>query len=281
MNVRVLIDKMASKSDPVPEKTSDSNCNVDDLIDKMENMMQSVKEKPASVLALSKLLSCDICKSFLRAPIRNCGKFHKVCYICSSEAGADKNCPAEGCTASLMPKILNSYADLADTVRVMGLPVQCKNRKNGCSEKGEEEEVKKHEVECDFRFVKQWFAGPEKMLFRELKDKVEEIFTGKWEFSYCMEGEQEMTCGAYKILREPDGHMFFIYLDTKDQSLFKASALVIGGEHVADKYRVEIRLSSSEKQITNTHHGPVLSVDVYNEFCGNEEAFYILMVFRY
>ena len=62
------------------------------------------------ILALSKLLGCDVCKSFARAPIRNCGQFHKVCSVCSGEAGADKTCPAEGCTGSLMPKTLKSNA---------------------------------------------------------------------------------------------------------------------------------------------------------------------------
>ena len=90
-----------------------------------------------------------------------------------------------------------------------------------------------------------------------------------------MEGKEKMTSGVYKVLHEPDGHIFFINLDTRDQFYFKAYAIVIGGEHVADKYRVEIRLSSCEKQITNTHHGPVLSIDAHDQFCDNDNAFMI------
>ena len=59
----------------------------------------------------------------------------------------------------------------------------------------------------------------------------------------------------------PGGHIFCIILDASKRHIFKALTAVIGGEHVANKYRVEIRLSSSEKEFTTTHHGPVFSVD--------------------
>merc|ERR1719323_1279260 len=56
--------------------------------------------------------------------------------------------------------------------------------------------------------------------------------------------------------------MFRIFLSASECDIFKAYAIVIGGEYVANRYRVEMRLSSSEKEFTTTHHGPVFSVDV-------------------
>ena len=45
---------------------------------------------------------------------------------------------------------------------------------------------------------------------------------------------------------------------------------------MANKYRVEMRLSSSEKEFTTTHHGPVFSVDVLHPW-KREEAFSVDM----
>ena len=50
--------------------------------------------------------------------------------------------------------------------------------------------------------------------------------------------------------------------------------MVIGGEHVANKCRVELRLYSSEMASTHTYHGPVYSVDFKNPWV-DKEAFSI------
>merc|ERR1712037_853716 len=106
-------------------------------------MILSLKENPASVLTpLSKLLSCDACKSFARAPIRYCGLHHTICSICDTEEESEESeeesdkCPAEGCEEKMMLKTF-ANAELAQMIRAMKLPVQCRNRKNGCPKKGE------------------------------------------------------------------------------------------------------------------------------------------------
>merc|ERR1719188_2871852 len=83
-----------------------------------------------------------------------------------------------------------------------------------------------------------------------------------------------MNNGFYRFCLGPDGHIFCIDLDATNESLFKAHALVIGGEHVAHKYRVELRLYSSEMESTHTYHGPVFSVDV-DEPWESKEAFIV------
>jgi len=54
---------------PAPKRTC--NNNVEDV--NRDIVINSMKENPASAaLALSKLLSCEACKSFARAPIQYC-----------------------------------------------------------------------------------------------------------------------------------------------------------------------------------------------------------------
>ena len=62
-----------------------------------------------------------------------------------------------------------------------------------------------------------------------------------------------------------------------EESLFKAYVRVLGGENVAKKYRVELRLFSSELSTTLTHHGPVYSQDnrPLRANNNNEKAFII------
>merc|ERR1712037_728434 len=84
---------------------------------------------------------------------------------------------------------------------------------------------------------------------------------------------------AYRDSIEPDGHRFRIILKASGSSFLQAYATVFGGERVAKKYRVELRLNSCEKEFTQhdrtlTHHGPVFSVDV-NEPWKREEVFLI------
>ena len=103
---------MASACDSNQKRTSESN--VDDASvptakricnnldnDQKDKVIQSIKENPASALALSNLLSCDICKSFARAPIQFCGGGHIICSLCYTEEG--KQCPANSCAEKLMP----------------------------------------------------------------------------------------------------------------------------------------------------------------------------------
>ena len=271
---------MASVSVPNRKRTPDSNaddatvptpkrtCNNEDYVnDQKEKMTKLLKDNPASALALLKLLSCDACKSFARAPIRYCNKCHTICSLCYSMEGDE--CPAEGCTDKLYDHgIVNT--ELTETIHAMELPVQCENRKNGCPEKGAEKEVEEHEIECEFRFV-----GSEGIMFKDILSDMKKSLEengGKWKFdkksNWKFDNEHTR---AYRASIGPDGRIFCITLDTVEESLFKAYAMVFGGERVAKKYRVELRLNSGEKEFTLTHHGPVFSADV-KEPWDREEA---------
>ena len=135
---------------PTPKRTRDNNSNVEDVNDKQDQVIKSLKENPTSALALTELLSCDSCQSFARSPIRYCDKCHTICSLCF--AGAGEKCPAVGCNDKLYLKNVEN-TQLSKMIRAMKLPVPCKNCKNGCPEKGEEKEVEEHEVECEFRPV--------------------------------------------------------------------------------------------------------------------------------
>ena len=257
-----------------PKRTCVSNVD-DDVKDKKEKMIQSLKENPASVLTLSKMLSCDACKSLARAPIRYCELCHKICSICYTKKG--QKCPAEGCKEKLLRKAVVN-AELTETIRVMKLPVQCSNRKNGCPEKGEEKEVEEHEIECEFRFVNTKFvvAGLEDRMFKDLLcfvDKGMKERDGKWAlFDKRVDGKSYNK--AHRDSIEPGGHRFRIILTASDSSFLKGCVTVFGGERVAKKYRVELRLNSCEKEFTITHHGPVFSVDV-KEPLNREETYMV------
>ena len=275
---------MASSNVPAPKRTSASNVDDDASVptpkktcnnnDEKETMIQSLKENPASVLALSKVLSCDACKSFARAPIRYCGLHHTICSICYTD-NESKECLAEGCTGKLKHKTFKK-SELTEAVRAMKLPVQCKNRKNGCPEKGEEKEVEEHEIECEFRFVETNVVCSGirmfKDVFRAVSAKVKER-EGKWKL--CVERDDGKGYKvAYRDYIDPDGHIFRIILDAGLATFIEAHATVIGGKRVANRYRVEMRLNSCEKEFTNTHHGPVFPVDVKNP-CSREECYTI------
>lgn len=270
---------MASVSVPNRKRTPDSNaddanvstpkrtCNNEDYVnDQKEKMAKLLKDNPASALALSKLLSCDACKSFARAPIRYCNKCHTICSLCYTKEGA--KCPAEGCKDKLQDiDVVN--AEMTETIRAMKLPVQCRNRKTGCLEKGEEREVEEHEIECEFRIT-----GCGKMFKDHLfivNKSVKVIGNGKWQFGPVVTNNK--YAWVFRDSIEPDGTMFSIYLGF-EKSLFKAYAQVIGGERVAKNYRVELKLSSSEKEFTHTHYGPVFSADVGKPW--NREETYII-----
>ena len=256
---------------PTPKRTCERNSNVEDVNDQKKKMIQSQlkEDNPAAVLALSKLLSCDACNSILRVPILICDRSHKICNLCWIE---DDNCTVEGCRERLvLGKPLS--AELAQVIHTMKLPLQCWNSKNGCPKVGNLEEVREHEIECEFRFVEAWFAGVygTGTMFKDLlcimAQKVKK-FDGKWQPYH------DEHNGFYRFLTEPDGHIFCIDLDASDESLFKAHAVVIGGRHVANKYRVKLRLYSSEMESTLTHHGPVFPVD-FEEPYNNKEAFIV------
>jgi len=164
--------------------------------------------------------------------------------------------------------------DLTETVRAMKLPVHCKNRKNGCHEIGEEKEIEKHEVECEFRILNFWRNGGKKVMFKDLLFRANEIvqkYDGNWILANCHKDNKTKYHEAQRHVIEPDGQIFRIILNA-NYTIFMAYVLIIGGEHVANKYRVEMRLGSGEKEFTTTHHGPVFSVDV-NHPGAREEAF--------
>ena len=250
-------------SSPTPKRTRLST--VDDVNDQQEKMIQALKkslENPASVLALSKSLSCGACKSYARAPVHFCDNHHTVCSICYEEHLGD--CPVEGCGEEelmLMPK---TYDSDTEVVRAMKLPVPCKNRNNGCPKEGNEEEVEEHEIECEFRFVETKVVSGGKRMFKDLRNSIEESAKarkGKWKLS----SEREDGKGynkAFKDIIQTDGLIFRIILDSSDPKFLDAGVTVFGGEIVANRYRVEMRLNSSEIEFTTTHHGPVFPIDV-------------------
>ena len=280
---------MASSSrDPIRKRTSGSNVDgasgpsakksnnnkvVDDSDDKKQQIIQSMMEKPASAIALSRMLCCDACNSFARAPVRSCGGWsgmsHKICSNCYTYGGG--NCPVEGCTDTLVMKTYVNK-ELTDTIHAMDLPVPCKNRKNGCPKNVKEREMGEHEIECEFRFVFN------KVIFKDLLFRMNEAAKkskGKWQFS-----QQEDAWDGYKCNRvfrtciEPDGRIFQIVLNGTHRFLIKVYAQVVGGERVANKYRVEFRLNSCEKEYTYSFHGPVMSADVLEPW--NREDVFII-----
>ena len=251
---------------PIPKRTRDKNCNVEDMNDQEEEVIQSLKENPGSALALTKLLSCDACKAFARAPIRNCGLRsglrHTICSACFTDGGT--KCPIKDCTGFMHETIVNEK--LTSTFQAMNLSVQCKNHKNGCPKKGKEKDVEEHEIECEYRRI--IIMEHHTMMFKDIlsgmKAQVEKN-DRKWKIF------NSKKASRYSF--EPDGHIFRIYLSIEG-NLFKAYTTVFGGENVAKKYRVELRLSSCEKEFTHTHHGPVFSLDV-QQIKLREEAFII------
>ena len=155
---------------PIPKRTRDTNCNVEDMNDQEEEVIQSLKDNPGSARALTKLLSCDACKAFARAPIRNCvgsGLRHTICSACACFTdGSITKCPIEGCTGFMNEKLVN--AELTSTFQAMNLSVQCRNRKNGCPKKGKEKEVEEHEIECEYRRIGH-------MMFKDLLSKIKTL----------------------------------------------------------------------------------------------------------
>ena len=141
-------------SAPTPKRARDGNSNVDDD-NCQKKMIQSLKENPTSAIVLSKMLTCDACHCYLRAPIQVCGQYHKICSNCFIKD--NDNCPAEDCTVKIMTWNPLS-GEMAETIRAMKLPVGCKNRKYDCPKMGEEKEIRKHEPECGFRYVNAWFG---------------------------------------------------------------------------------------------------------------------------
>ena len=80
---------------------------------------------------------------------------------------------------------------------------------------------------------------------------------GKWR----LYGERDMGgwLGADRFSIGPDGHIFNFDIDCANvDGCVKVCAVVIGGERVANKYRVEIRLSSCEKEFSITHWASLL-----------------------
>jgi len=194
----------------------------------------------------------------------------------------------KGLCEEIMPRNpLNG--EMEKTIRAMKLPVGCKNRKYDCPKMGEEKEIEKHEAECGFRYVYAWFANDDDEKLKDggsfndilcyVKEQVK-ISNGKWQPYNLGEDEDKDESnyhkdnGFYRFYNGPDGHIFCIDLDARHKSFFRATAVVIGGEHVANKYRVELRLYSSEMVSTHTYHGPVYSVDFEGSW-GDKEAFSI------
>jgi len=252
---------------PDPKRTCNNNSNVDDINDRKERIIQSLNENPSSVLALSKLLSCDACMSLVRGPIRYCGQIHKICSLCFK--GYDENCPTEGCTKEFV-HVTFEDTELSKAISAMKLPMPCINCRNGCHEKGEEKELKEHEIECEFRIVdtRELRVSCEKKppMFKDLlcamKSKIEKR-GGKWKVwkSRIWTGEGKNM--AAKDFIGPDGLIFriVVMICPGPERQVEVYPYVIGGERVASNYRVELRLSSDEKEFSLTHQGPVFSVD--------------------
>ena len=68
-NKRALESKAEDGSVPTPKRACDGNSNGDDD-NRQKKMIQSLKENPASAIALSKMMTCDACHCYLRAPIQ-------------------------------------------------------------------------------------------------------------------------------------------------------------------------------------------------------------------
>jgi len=253
-------------SSPTPKRTRLSNA--DDVNDQQEKVIQALEKSlknPSSVLALSKSLTCDACKSFARSPIHYCDNHHTVCSICSEEYLG--YCPVEGCGEEEL--ILNTYDSVTEVVRAMKLPVPCKNRSNGCPNEGTVREMEDHELECEFRFVDPGFLAGGRRMFKDLMSLMDDFVKknkGKWQIT-----NSGLT--AYWDSIGPDGHIFSVIIRSYNATFMKAYAYVMGGETVANGYRVEMRLSSCEKEFTLTHHGPVFPVDIKAKNC--EESFLI------
>ena len=82
-----------------------SNSKVDDVNGQKEQVIQALKENPASAIALSKMLRCDACMSFPRGPVRYCGRHHTICSICYSndyDLDWDTDCPANDCKEKIV-----------------------------------------------------------------------------------------------------------------------------------------------------------------------------------
>jgi len=239
--------------------------------DQKEKIIQFLNENSTSVLALSRMMSCDACRSLARGPIRYCGQIHKICSLCFIEG--DKNCPTEGCTETLMLKTF-WVTQFTEAISAIKLPVPCINCKNGCPEKGEEKELKEHEIECEFRIVCS-------KMFRKVCEKKPAMFK---DLLCVMKSKVERRGGKWKVMKGgkdaatdfngPDGLIFRILVRIRQEPHVEGYAFVIGGERVATKYRVELRLSSNEKEFSNIHYGPVFSVDEKDP-CNREELYRI------
>ena len=261
---------------PDPKRTCNNNSNVDDISDEEEKIIKSLNENPSLVLTLARLMSCDACKSLARGPIRYCGQIHKICSLCFIEG--DESCPTGGCTEKLMLKTFWA-TQFTEAISAMKLPLPCINCKNGCSEKGEEKELKEHEIECEFRIVSSKIlkvsCDKKPSMFKDLlcamKSKVEKR-GGKWKVWKSRSWTGEGKNLAANDFIGPDGLIFRILVIICPEPQVEVYAFVIGGERVASKYRVELRLSSNEKDFSHTHHGPVFSADTREPW--NREELY-------
>ena len=108
-------------------------------------------------------------------------------------------------------------------------------------------------------------------MFKDLLSKMEgQQNIGKWHLN----GDENRSVFAFKDSIEPDGHRFRVVLNAMSTTFIRAYAYVIGGETVANGYRVEMRLHSSEEEFTITYHGPVFPVDVTQPW-NQKESFWI------
>ena len=150
---------------------------------------------------------------------------------------------------------------MTEAIHAMKLPVHCRNRKNGCQEIGKDQELHEHEMECEFRIIPfPCLFGCGNRMFKDVKADLVNGKSLKW-FLFEKRSDANHYNAAFRDFVEPDGHIFRVILSVRDCRFFTAHAVVLGGECVADKYRVELRLSSNEKDVTTTHHGPVFSID--------------------
>ena len=223
-------------------------------------------------------LTCIGCDGFYRGPVRYCLNNHGVCSSCLPE---DKNkCPVEGCDKDA----LISLDWVSDLVKDLRFPVPCKFRKDGCvQEDNIEEVITEHEIECGYRKVKcLWSNCPP----QRVVDLEAHIFSahpahceycrenpGKWLLINFAGGDIK---GAHKMWVDSESGLRFwalLYHNDKGKH-WVCYTIAFAGERVANKYRVEMRISSYDEDTSLVYNCNVTSLDEVGQI-PRSKKFYI------
>jgi len=245
-------------------------------------------------------LRCSKCQDFFRGRVFGCTSNHVTCSLCcgvdiksgmDGDVGGDGQggermetdnqdddssdydvwwvCPMEDCEAKTNVSCVGK--NLTGIVSDWRLKVPCKNRDDGCTHKGVEDEIEEHEDECRDRKVKCdykrcWYI-PFKDLLHHLRDEHKiDYHTKKWtmcsKIKPTEKGESVGYTQAFTYEIGPDGLVFItdVY-QFKSQGHFHISVRVFGGKQVAKRYRAELRVSSNKSSVSITHSGPVFPID--------------------